>query len=140
MLPWQLFASSLSQVSNSLVGNSNLVAKVYFPRLVLPLSAVGVSLVDFVITLAAMFGLMAFFGVVPTWRILALPFFLAVAVIAALGAGLWLGALCVRYRDVRHITPFSCSLGSSFRRLLTAPKWFWPKSQAMSFCTNSIRW
>jgi lipopolysaccharide transport system permease protein len=111
MLPWQLFSSSLSQVSNSLVANSNLVSKVYFPRLVLPLSAVGVSLVDFVITLAAMFGLMAFFGVAPTWRILTLPFFLAVSVIAALGAGLWLGALCVRYRDVRHITPFLVQFG-----------------------------
>ncbi len=111
MLPWQLFANSLTQCGGSLLANANLVSKVYFPRLILPLSAVAVSLVDFLITLAALAGLMLWYGIAPTWRIVTLPFFITVAAALALGVGLWLAALSVRYRDIRHVTPFMVQFG-----------------------------
>jgi lipopolysaccharide transport system permease protein len=111
MLPWQLFANALAQSGGSLLANANLVSKVYFPRLLLPMSAVAVSLVDFLITLIAMVGLMAYYGVSPTWRVLTLPLFVAVAATLALGVGLWLTALSVRYRDIRHVTPFLLQFG-----------------------------
>jgi lipopolysaccharide transport system permease protein len=111
MLPWQLFANALTQCGGSLLINANLVSKVYFPRLLLPMSAVAVSLVDFLITLAALAGLMAWYGVAPSWRVLTLPFFVALAAALALGVGLWLAALSVRYRDIRHLTPFLVQFG-----------------------------
>jgi lipopolysaccharide transport system permease protein len=111
MLPWQLFASALTKSSESLLGNSNLVSKVYFPRLILPLSAVVVSLVDFVITLGALAALMLWYQVVPTWRLLTMPIFVAIACTLALGVGLWFAALSVRYRDIRHVMPFLVQFG-----------------------------
>lgn len=111
MLPWQLFANSLTQSGGSLLANANLVSKVYFPRLLLPLAAVAVSLVDFLITLAALAALMTWYGITPSWRVLTLPFFIAVAAALALGVGLWLAALSVRYRDIRHVTPFLVQFG-----------------------------
>lgn len=111
MLPWQLFATALSESSNSLVANSNLVSKVYFPRLIVPLSALAVALVDFLICMPILAGLMLYYQVMPTWRLLFLPLFIAMALVAAVGAGLWLCALNVRYRDVRYIIPFLYNLG-----------------------------
>jgi lipopolysaccharide transport system permease protein len=111
MLPWQFFASSLAECSNSLITNSNLLAKVYFPRLIVPTSAVIVSFVDFLISGFILLGLMAWYNFVPSWRILTLPCFVAIAFMAATGAGLWLAALNVQYRDFRYVVPFFVQFG-----------------------------
>jgi lipopolysaccharide transport system permease protein len=111
MLPWQFFATAFAEAGNSLVGNANLVSKVYFPRLVIPASAVVVSLVDFFISFAILVGLMFWYGVWPEWRILALPAFILLAFAAALGAGLWVAALNVKYRDFRFVIPFIVQMG-----------------------------
>ncbi len=111
LLPWQFFASSLSDASNSLVGNAPLISKVYFPRLILPASAVITSLVDFIISLGLLAGLMAIFQFAPSWRILTLPLFMMLAFLAALGPGLLMTALNVKYRDVRYTIPFIVQLG-----------------------------
>ena len=112
LLPWQLFSSAFSGAGNSLVGNSHLISKVYFPRLIVPLSALAVALVDmgFLLVLSGPF---AFFvgGVVPTWRLLLLPVFILAALLIALGAGLWITALTVKFRDFKFITPFLLQIG-----------------------------
>ena len=106
LLPWQLFAHALTESSNSLVGNQNLITKVYFPRLVVPMSAVLGGLVDFAIAFVILLGILAFYGLVPGWQILALPAFVLLAVMTALAVGLWLSALNVQYRDVRYTINF----------------------------------
>ncbi|MFB3916267.1 MAG: ABC transporter permease [Terriglobales bacterium] len=106
LLPWQLFSSALSECSNSVVSNQQLITKVYFPRLVVPLSAVMSSLVDFAIALVVLLAMMLGYGVVPHARVLLLPAFILFAVIAALSVGVWLSALTVEYRDVRYTVPF----------------------------------
>lgn len=111
MLPWQFFANSLSECSNSLIGNANLISKVYFPRLIVPTSAVVVSFVDFMISGIILLGLMAWYNFVPTWRIVTLPLFIAIAFAASMGAGLWLASLNVKYRDFRYIVPFIVQFG-----------------------------
>ncbi len=111
MLPWQFFANSLSECSNSLISNANLLSKVYFPRLVVPTSAVVVSFVDFLISGMILLGLMAWYNYVPTWRILTLPLFIGIAFAASIGAGLWLASLNVQYRDFRFIVPFIVQFG-----------------------------
>jgi lipopolysaccharide transport system permease protein len=111
MLPWQFFASALSECSNSLVNNANLLAKVYFPRLIVPTSSVIVSFVDFMVSGMILLALMAWYKFVPSWRILTLPLFITIAFAASIGAGLWLAALTVEYRDFRHIVPFIVQLG-----------------------------
>ncbi|HEY9851376.1 MAG TPA: ABC transporter permease [Leptolyngbyaceae cyanobacterium] len=111
MLPWQFFANALSECSNSLISNANLISKVYFPRLIVPASAVVVSFVDFMISGIILLGLMAWYNFVPSWRILTLPLFILIASAAAMGAGLWLAALNVKYRDFRYIVPFIVQFG-----------------------------
>ncbi len=111
MLPWQFFSNSLSESSNSLINNANLISKVYFPRLVVPTSAVVVSFVDFMISGIILIGLMAWYDFVPSWRILMLPVFVVIAFIASIGAGLWLCSLNVQYRDFRYIVPFIVQFG-----------------------------
>jgi lipopolysaccharide transport system permease protein len=111
LLPWQLFASAFSEAGNSLVGNANMIAKVYFPRLIVPAGAIIVSCVDFLISLVILAALLAWYGFAPDWRILTLPLFVLIALAAALGAGLWTAALNVRYRDVRFVIPFAVQLG-----------------------------
>ncbi len=111
MLPWQFFANSLSECSNSLITNANLLSKVYFPRLVVPTSAVVVSFVDFMVSGMILLGLMAWYNFVPSWRILTLPLFIGVAFLASIGAGLWLASLNVQYRDFRYIVPFIVQFG-----------------------------
>ncbi len=106
LLPWQLFAHALTESSNSLVGNQNLITKVYFPRLMVPMSAVLGGIVDFAIAFVILLGMLAFYGLVPGWQILALPAFVLLAVIKALAVGLWLSALNVQYRDVRYTINF----------------------------------
>ncbi|NJM46317.1 MAG: ABC transporter permease [Alkalinema sp. RU_4_3] len=111
ILPWQFFANALSECSNSLISNANLISKVYFPRLIVPTSAVITSFVDFLISGAILLGLMAFYHFAPGWRILMLPVFTAIAFLASMGAGLWLAALNVEYRDFRYIVPFIVQFG-----------------------------
>ncbi|BAY33465.1 ABC-2 type transporter [Nostoc carneum NIES-2107] len=111
MLPWQFFSNSLSECSNSLISNANLISKVYFPRLVVPTSAVVVSFVDFLISGMILLGLMAWYNFVPSWRILTLPLFICIAFTASMGAGLWLASLNVKYRDFRYIVPFIVQFG-----------------------------
>lgn len=111
VLPWQFFANALSDAGGSLVSNANLISKVYFPRLVVPGSALAVSLVDLAIASVLMFVLMGWYGLWPDWRVLALPFFTLLAVGAAFGAGLWVAALNVKYRDFRYVIPFIVQFG-----------------------------
>lgn len=111
MLPWFLFSTILGEASNSLVSNSQLVGKVYFPRLIIPSSAAFVSLVDFSINLLILFGIMLWFDFLPDWRILLLPFFIVLAVAASLGPAFYLTALNVKYRDFRFIIPFIIQFG-----------------------------
>ena len=106
LLPWQLFASSLTRSTGSLVGNANLLTKVYFPRLIIPLSAALAGLVDFSIALLPLIAVMLYYGVHPGWQIITLPVFAALALLAAVALGLWLSALNVRYRDVQVALPF----------------------------------
>ena len=111
MLPWQFFANSLSESSNSLIVNANLVSKVYFPRLIVPASAVIVSFVDFLISGMILLALMAWYNFVPSWRIITIPLFILIAFLAAIGVGLWLASLNVQYRDFRYIVPFIVQFG-----------------------------
>lgn len=106
LIPWQLFAHALTESSNSLVANEKLITKVYFPRLVIPLSTVLAGLVDFVFAFIVLLGMMIYYGVVPTMAVWILPFFILLAVATALAVGLWLSALNVEYRDVRYTIPF----------------------------------
>ena len=111
MLPWQLFATSLSEGSNSLITNANLISKVYFPRMIVPASAVIVSFVDFVISLGLLALLMIWYRVWPGLTLAALPLFTILALLASAGAGLWLAALNVEYRDFRYVVPFVIQFG-----------------------------
>jgi lipopolysaccharide transport system permease protein len=110
-LPWYFFASALSESSGSLVGNANLISKIYFPRMILPASAVVVAFVDFAISMIILAGLMAWYGMVPTWRLCALPLFTLLAFLSAMGPGLLFTALNVKYRDFRYIIPFVVQFG-----------------------------
>jgi lipopolysaccharide transport system permease protein len=103
LLPWQLFASALTKSGGSLVGSSNLITKVYFPRLVIPISSLGSCLVDFLFSFMVLIGLMLFYHIQVTWNVLWLPFFLLFALATALAVGLWLSALNVQYRDVQQM-------------------------------------
>ena len=106
LLPWQYFAGSLTKSSNSLVDNTGLVTKIYFPRLVIPISAVLSGLIDFAVSAIVLVGLLVFYGQALTPAALFLPFFLLLALLTTLGSGLWFSALNVRYRDVKHLLPF----------------------------------
>jgi lipopolysaccharide transport system permease protein len=106
ILPWQLFSQMLSSTSQSLVSNQNLLTKVYFPRLVIPLAALGVGLMDFMIASAILACVMAYFQMVPTLLALLLPSFVLLAVMMSLGVGFWFSALSIQYRDVGHALPF----------------------------------
>ena len=111
LLPWQFFSNALTGAGESLISNASMISKVYFPRLVVPASAVIVSFVDFLISGIILVGLMLWYGFAPSWRILALPLFVFVAFAAAMGAGLWVAALNVKYRDFRVIVPFVVQFG-----------------------------
>lgn len=111
MLPWFLFASILSEASQSLVANANLVGKIYFPRIIIPASAAVVALVDFAISFVLLIAMMAAYGVMPDWRLLLLPGFIVLAIAASLGPALLLAALNVKYRDFRIVIPFIVQFG-----------------------------
>jgi len=106
LLPWQLFSFALTNSSNSLINSQNLISKVYFPRLIIPLASTLAGLMDFAIAFLVLLGLMAYYHITPTMAILYLPLFLILALLSALAVGVWLSALSVEYRDVRYIVPF----------------------------------
>ena len=111
MLPWTFFSTALSEASNSLIGNANLISKVYFPRLIVPSAAVVTSFIDFLISFMILVGMMIWYRFLPGWQILLLPGFIVVAFLASLGPGLWITALNVRFRDFRYIIPFLVQFG-----------------------------
>jgi lipopolysaccharide transport system permease protein len=110
LVPWAYFSQALSRSGTSLVGNANLITKVYFPRLLIPLTSVMAPAVDFLFAFLVLLGLIVWFGIVPTWGLLALPLFFLLAMITALAIGLWLSPLNARYRDVGHAIPFLIQL------------------------------
>jgi lipopolysaccharide transport system permease protein len=111
MLPWTFFATGLSEASNSLVNNANLISKVYFPRLIVPTATVVVAFVDFLITFSILIVLLAWYRFVPDWRILFLPAFILLAFLASIGPSLWITALNVKFRDFRYVIPFIAQFG-----------------------------
>jgi len=131
LVPWQLFATALANSGNSLITNQNLITKVYFPRLAMPLAPILAALVDFALAFGVLLMMMAAYGIAPGWGLIALPAFVLLAVLAALAASLWLSALNVLYRDVRHAIPFFIQLWmfvtpvvyASERLLDGAPRW-----------------
>jgi lipopolysaccharide transport system permease protein len=111
LLPWQFFASALSSSSSSLISNTNLISKVYFPRLIVPTAAVVVSFIDFLISFIILVLMMLWYQYLPGWQILTLPLFVLMAFLASLGPGLWITSLNVKYRDFRYVIPFIVSMG-----------------------------
>jgi lipopolysaccharide transport system permease protein len=111
MLPWQLFSTSFTDASNSLLTNSNMLTKIYFPRLIIPVSTVIVNLIDFLISFVILIGLMIWYHFVPSLSILFLPFFIVLSIATAVGAGLYVAALNVKYRDFKYIVPFVVQFG-----------------------------
>ena len=111
MLPWQFFAASLGDASASLVGNANLISKIYFPRIIIPASTVISGFVDFMISFSMLAALMAWYRFIPDWRIVTLPLFTLLAIAVSMGIGLWFTALNVKYRDFRYIVPFIVQFG-----------------------------
>ncbi|MCX5964291.1 MAG: ABC transporter permease [Cyanobacteria bacterium] len=146
MLPWQFFSNSLSVCSESLISNSNLLSKVYFPRLIVPISAIVVSFVDFMISGIILLGLMAWYNFVPGWRILTLPLFISIAFAASMGAGLWLASLNVQYRDFRFVVPFIVQFGLyispvGFSSTIVPEKWrFLYSLNPMVGVIDGFRW
>lgn len=111
LLPWQFFANALQESSNSLISNSNMISKIYFPRIILPISSMIVALVDFVISFVLLAIIMAAYRFAPSWKIVFMPLFLLLAIIVSTGAGLLISALNVKYRDFRYIVPFIVQFG-----------------------------
>jgi lipopolysaccharide transport system permease protein len=146
MLPWFLFASILGDASNSLVGNANLISKVYFPRLIVPATASVVALVDFTINLTMLFAVMAWYGFLPSWHIVFLPFFIILAVAASLGPALWITSLNMKYRDFRYIIPFIVQFGLyvspvGFSSTLVPEQWrFWYSLNPIVGVIEGFRW
>ncbi|NNE37483.1 MAG: ABC transporter permease, partial [Gammaproteobacteria bacterium] len=111
MLPWQLFSGAFTDAGNSLIGNTNMVSKVYFPRIIIPSSSIIVCLVDFMIALLILLCLMIWYDFYPNWRILALPVFTVYCVMTVFAASVWIAALNVKYRDFRYVIPFVVQIG-----------------------------
>jgi lipopolysaccharide transport system permease protein len=146
MLPWFLFSTILGEASNSLVGNANLVGKVYFPRLIIPASAAVVALVDFAINLALLMALMLWYGFLPGWRMALLPAFVALAIVASLGPAFLITALNVKYRDFRYIIPFIVQFGLyispvGFSSAVVPEAWrFWYSLNPVVGVIDGFRW
>ena len=146
MLPWFLFSTILSEASASLVGNANLIGKVYFPRIIIPTAAAVVALVDFAINLAMLAALMLWYGYAPGWTILLLPFFTVLAVLASLGPALLITAMNVKYRDFRYIIPFIVQFGLyispvGFSSAVVPPEWrFWYSLNPVVGIIDGFRW
>ena len=146
MLPWFLFSSILAEASGSLIGNSGLINKVYFPRIIMPASAGVVAIVDFMVNLVILFVIMAWYGFAPSWQIVLLPPFIALAVVASLGPALFITALNVKYRDFRYIIPFVVQFGLyvspvGFSSSVVPEAWrFWYSLNPMVGVIDGFRW
>ena len=146
LLPWFLFSAILSEASNSLVGNANLIGKVYFPRIVIPVASAVVALVDFGINLVMLVVLMAVYSFVPSWRLLLLPGFVVLAILASLGPALLITALNVKYRDFRYILPFIVQFGLyvspvGFSSAVIPEQWrFWYSLNPVVGVIDGFRW
>jgi len=146
ILPWQFFATSFTGAGNSLISNANMISKVYFPRLVIPISSVIVCFFDFLISFAILLFLMFWYGFIPEFRIITLPLFVIMAFAASLAAGLWVAALNVRYRDFRYIIPFIVQLGLfvspvGFNSSIVPDKWLFLYSlNPMVGVIDGFRW
>jgi lipopolysaccharide transport system permease protein len=128
MLPWSLFSTALTEASNSLITNSNLIGKVYFPRMIVPAATVVTAFIDFLISLAILFVLMAYYRFPPAWNMLAIPVVSVLGLLASLGPGLWIASLNVQYRDFRYIVPFIVQFGLyispvGFSSVIVPQKW-----------------
>lgn len=137
MLPWQFFANSLSESSMSLVGNANLISKVYFPRLIIPAGSVIVSFIDFLMSFGILIVLMLWYQFIPSWQIMALPLFVVMAFGASFGFGLWITSLNVKYRDFRYVIPFVIQFGLyispvGFSSAIVPEKW------RLLYCLNPM--
>jgi lipopolysaccharide transport system permease protein len=135
LLPWQFFSTALSESSNSLVNNTNLITKIYFPRLIIPASAIIVSLVDFAISFGLLLVMLLYYQYVPPIQILLIPVFVLMAFVAAFGAGLYLTALNVKYRDFRHVIPFIVQFG-----LYVTPVGYTSEVIAQKYSTSLRLW
>lgn len=146
MLPWQFFATSLTESANSLVANANLVSKVYFPRVIVPISSIAVNFVDLAISFFILLGLMAWYGCAPTWRLAFIVPLTVFTGLLALGPGLFLCSLNVAYRDFRHIVPFITQFGLyispvGFSSTIVPDKWrFWYELNPMVGVIDGYRW
>jgi lipopolysaccharide transport system permease protein len=146
LLPWFLFSTILSEASNSLLGNANLIGKVYFPRIIIPTSSACVALVDFGINLAMLLVLMIWYRFAPSWHIMLLPCFVALAMLASLGAALLITALNVKYRDFRYIIPFIIQFGLyvspvGFSSAVVPAQWrFWYSLNPVVGVIDGFRW
>lgn len=146
MLPWFLFSSILTEASNSIVGNSGLIGKVYFPRIIIPASSAVTALVDFGINLGMLAALMMWYAFVPSWRLLLLPAFVILAVLASLGPALLITALNVKYRDFRYIIPFIVQFGLyaspvGFSSTVVPEHWrIWYSLNPMVSVIDGFRW
>ena len=146
MLPWFLFSTILGDASNSIVANAGLIGKVYFPRLIVPVAAGVVSLVDFCVNLALMFGMMVWYSFAPDWHILFLPAFIVLAVLCALGPALTITSLNVKYRDFRYIIPFILQFGLyvspvGFTSAIVPDRWrFWYNINPLVGVIDGFRW
>jgi lipopolysaccharide transport system permease protein len=146
VLPWQFFSSALTEASASLISNANLVSKVYFPRLIVPAAVVLTNLLDLMVTLILLAIVMAWYGFVPGWQVVAVPLFLALAVALVMGAGLLLASLNVEYRDFRHVVPFIVQFGLfvtpiAFTTANVPPRWrpFYSLNPMVGI-TDGFRW
>ena len=146
MLPWNLFSSSLSEASNSLIGNASLISKVYFPRLIIPTATLVTAFIDFLISFVILIGMMVYYKFVPGWHILLLPFFVILALLVSLGPGLWITALNVKYRDFRYVIPFLVQFGLfvspvGFSSSVVPEKWrFFYNLNPMVGVIDGFRW
>jgi lipopolysaccharide transport system permease protein len=146
MLPWLLFSTILGDGANSLLGNAGLIGKVYFPRLIIPVASAVVALVDFAINLVILFGVMLWYGFLPTWRIALLPGFTVLAILASLGPAFLITSLNVKYRDFRYIIPFIVQFGLylspvGFSSAIVPESWrFWYSLNPMVGVIDGFRW
>ncbi len=146
LLPWQLFSRTITDSATSLVSNQNMVTKIFFPRLILPLSTGLSGLVDFGIALLILFGLMVYYTTIPTWRILLLPFLIIFTIFTSMSISLWLSALAVRYRDIKFITPFIVQAWLfitpvAYSSSLIPEKWQWLYNlNPMTGVVDGFRW
>lgn len=146
MLPWSLFSVSLGEASNSLIGNEKLISKVYFPRMIIPVSTVVAAFIDFLISFIILLGMMVYYRFLPSWNLTLLPVFIILALFASLGPGLWMAALNIKYRDFRYVIPFVVQFGLyispvGFSSSIIPEKWrFFYSLNPMVGVIDGFRW